>query len=157
METLRLFAGIILIAIVVLSVRLTMHTDTWRSTVIALHLRWEREQRQAGVSGVTLPQRQAVQSEFELLVAKRPMRLLWMHVALGIAALGYVLLLAWNQDDLGETGLWLALPLGVTIAAAIGFAWALLNQANSKLTAISSSLYGPAPPRVKVRSIQTTE
>lgn len=157
METLRLFAGILLVVMVVLTIRLAVHADSWRSTVSALHLRWEREQRQAGGNGVTLAQRQAVQSEFEHLVANRPFRLMWMHLLLGIAAVVYVLLLAWNQDDLRQAGLWLALPLGLTFVVVLGYAWALVNRSNTKLAAISSTLYGPAPPRVKVRAIQPIE
>lgn len=157
METLRLFAGIILIAMVVLTTRLVVHIDSWRSSVATLHLRWEREQRQAGANGVTLGQRQAVQAEFEHLVANRPFRQMWLHLGLDLAAVLYALLLAWNQDDLRQTGLWLALPLGLAIAALLGFGWSLIHQANGKLTAISASLYGPAPPRVKVRAIQTID
>lgn len=157
METLRLFAGILLIAMVVLTIRLAVHADGWRSAVSALHLRWEREQRQAGPNGVTLAQRQAVQAEFESLVANRPFRLMWMHLVLGWTAVGYAMLLAWNRDDLRQTGLWLVLPLGIAILGILGFAWALINQANGKLTIISASLYGPAPPRVKVKAIRTVE
>lgn len=157
MEILRLFAGILLVAIVVLCTRFAVLADAWRSAVFALHLRWEREQRQAGANGVTLAQRQLVQTEFEQHVANRPTRLLWIHLVLGIAAVGYALLLAWSQDDLRQTGLWLALPLGLIAAAMLGFAWTLINQANVKLTTTSSSLYGPAPPRVKVRAIQNLE
>lgn len=157
METLRLFAGILLIVMVVLSLRLAMHIDAWRSAVSALHLRWEREQRQAGPGDVTLAQRQAVQSEFEKLVANRPFRLMWVHVALALAAAGYALILAWNRDDLRETGLWLVLPLGLAIMAVLGFAWALVSQANTRLSTISATLYGPAPPRVKVKAIRTAE
>lgn len=154
METINIFAGIILIALVVLSARFTVHADAWRSSVQALHLRWEREQRQAGPNGVTLAQRQSAQAEFELLVANRPFRMLWLHFALGVAAVVYALVLAWNRDDLRDTGLWLVLPVGVTIIAVLGYAWLLVNQANSKLAIISSTLYGPAPPRVKVRDIK---
>lgn len=156
MDNLRLFDGIMLLVIVALATRLVVHADTWRSAVIALHLRWEREQRQAD-AGVTLVQRQAAQTEFEQLVANRPLRLLWLHIVLGLAAVGFVLLLAWNQDDLRWVGLWLALPLGLAIAAILGYGWSLMNQADIKLAAVSSTLYGPAPPRVKVRSIQTVD
>lgn len=155
METLRLFAGILLIVMVVLSVRLTMHVDAWRSAVSALHLRWEREQRQAGPGDVTLAQRQAAQAEFEALVANRPFRLMWLHFALALAAVVYALILAWNRDDLRETGLWLVMPIGVAILLVLGFSWVLVNQANGKLTGISATLYGPAPPRVKVKAIRT--
>lgn len=156
METLRLFVGLTLIAMVVLSTRLTMHADAWRSSVQALHLRWEREQRQAGSNEVTLTQRQSAQAEFELLVANRPFRMLWLQFTLGLAVVGYTLLLAWSRDDLRETGLWLVLPIGVALVAVLGYAWLLINQANSKLAVISSTLYGPAPPRVKVRNIRAT-
>ena len=157
MEILRLFTGIMMIAMVVLTTRLLVHVDAWRSSVSALHLRWEREQRQAAPNGVSLAQRQAVQAKFEDLVANRPYRLVWLHLLLGIGSAVFTLLLAWNEDDLRLIGLWLALPLGLTIAAILGYGWALINQANGKLTVISSSLYGPAPPRVKVRSLQTVE
>lgn len=157
MDILRLFTGIMMIALVVLTTRFVMHADAWRSAVSALHLRWEREQRQADTNGVTLAQRQAAQTEFELLVTNRPFRLLWLHLSLGVGSAVLSLLLAWNQGDVRWIGLWLALPLGLTIAAVLGYGWALINQANGKLSAISSTLYGPAPPRVKVRSIQTVD
>lgn len=157
MEILRLFTGIMMIAMVVLAVRLVVHVDAWRSAVSAVHLRWEREQRQAAPNGVSLAQRQAVQTEFEQLVANRPYRLIWMHLLLGLGSALFTLVLAWDQDDLRLIGLWLALPLGLTIAAVLGYGWLLINQANSKLAAISSSLYGPAPPRVKVRSLQASD
>ncbi len=157
MDILRLFIGLILFVPIVLSTRLVVHTDTWRSAVSALQLRWDREQRQASVNGVTLEQRQAVQQKFEQLVTNRPFRLMWLHVGLGLGAVAFALVLAWNQGDLRWTGLWLALPLGLATLSILGFGWALVNQANGKLTAISSSLYGPAPPRVKVRAIQTDE
>lgn len=156
MDNFRFFEGITLLVIVALATRLVVHADTWRSAVMALHLRWEREQRQADAD-VTLVQRQAVQARFEQLVTNRPLRLLWLHVTLGLAAVGFVLMLAWNQDDLRWTGLWLALPLGLAIAGVLGYGWSLMNQADTKLAAISSTLYGPAPPRVKVRSIQTVD
>lgn len=146
-----------MIAMVVLTIRLLVHADAWRSAVSALHLRWEREQRQATPNGVTLAQRQAVQTAFERLVANRPYRLMWLHLSLGFGSAVLSLLLAWNQGDLRWIGLWLVLPLGLTIAAILGYGWSLVSQANSKLTTISSSLYGPAPPRVKVRSIQASE
>lgn len=157
MDIFRLLAGILLIVMVVLTVRLAVHADAWRSAVSALHLRWEREQRQAGPADVTLSQRQAVQAEFEQLVANRPFRLMWLHLMLGVVAVAYAVLLAWNQDDLRETGLWLVLPIGLSIVGVLAFAWALVNQANSKLAAISSTLYGPAPPRVKVKAIRTVD
>lgn len=157
MDNLRLFTGFMMIVMVVLTIRLLVHTDAWRSAVSALHLRWEREQRQAAPNGVTLVQRQGVQAEFEQLVANRPYRLVWLHLVLAISSAGFAVLLAWNLNDLRWIGLWLALPLGLTIAAILGYGWLLINQANRKLTIISSSLYGPAPPRVKVRSIQTVD
>ena len=146
-----------MLTVVLLSTRLVVHIDAWRSAVSGLHLRWEREQRQAAVNGVTLVQRQAVQTEFEQLVANRPFRLMWLHLLLGVGAVVLGMLLAWNQGDLRWTGLWIVLPLGLTIVAILGYGWALINQANIKLAAISSSLYGPAPPRVKVRAIQTLD
>lgn len=157
MDILRLFIGIMMVAMVLLTTRFVVNVDSWRSAVSALHLRWEREQRQAVSEGVTLAQRQTVQREFEQLVTNRPFRLTWLHLSIGVGAVVFALMLAWNQDDLRWTGLWLTLPLGLTLAALLGFGWALINQANEKLTKISSSLYGPAPPRVKVRSIQTVD
>lgn len=157
MDILRLFTGMMMIAMVILTIRLVVHADAWRSAVSALHLRWEREQRQAAPNGVTLGQRQAVQTAFEQLVANRPYRMMWMHFSIGIGSAILSLLLAWNQADLWWIGMWLVLPLGLTIAAILGYGWTLVSQANSKLTSISSSLYGPAPPRVKVRSIQATD
>lgn len=157
MDISRLFDGLALLIIVVLAVHFVTKIDAWRSSVSALHLRWEREQRQAGAGGVTLSQRQAVQTEFESLVANRPMRLMWMHVTLAVLAIVFVLLLAWRIDDMRWIGFWLALPIGITIVAIYGFGTLMISQANDKLTAISSSLYGPAPPRVKVRAIQTVE
>lgn len=157
MDTLQLFSGILLIVLVAQSVTLVTNADAWRSAVSALHLRWEREQRQAGANGVSLTQRQAVQLQFEHLVANKPIRLMWVHFTLAVAGVGFVLLLAWKQGDLRWVGLWLTLPLGLTIAAILGFCWVLINQSNMKLAVISSTLYGPAPPRVRVRTLQNAE
>lgn len=155
MDILRLFIGLMMFAMVVLTTIFVMHADSWRSAVSALHLRWEREQRQATPNGVSLAQRQAVQASFEQLVANRPMRMMWLHVLLGVGAAALALLLAWNLDDLRWIGLWLVAPVGVSILAILGYGWMLINQANEKLAATSSSLYGPAPPRVKVSSLRT--
>ena len=156
MDISRLFDGFILIFALAIALQLLVRIDSWRSSVSALHLRWEREQRQAG-GGVTLAQRQNVQSQFELLVANRPMRLWWTHIAISLGVIALVLAMAWDLDDLKWVGFWLALPIGVVISAVLGYAWSLVNQANTRLAAISATLYGPAPPRVKVRSIQTID
>lgn len=157
MNTHQLFAGIVLLAVVLLTMRLTMHIDAWRSAVSALSLRWEREQRQAAGAEVPLAQRQAVQTEFEHLVANRPSRVFGLHAVVGLASVGFVLAMAWNLDDLRWTGLWLVLPMGITGAAILGYGSMLLSHTNAKLAAISTTLYGPAPPRVKVRAIQSVE
>lgn len=157
MDISRLFDGILILTSLVLATRMVVQVDAWRSAVSALNLRWEREQRQAGANGVSLGQRQRVQTEFEQLVANRPMRMLWLHLVLVLAAVGLALSLAWRADDLRFVGLWLALPVGLVAIAVLGFGWLLVSQANDKLTATSASLYGPPPPRVKVRTIQAAE
>lgn len=157
MDISRLFDGIALLLVIVLAVHLLGQIDGWRSAVSALQLRWEREQRQAAPNGVSLGQRQDAQAEFEQLVANRPMRLWWMHLAVAVGIIGFVVVLGWRLDDLRWVGLWLALPLGLAGVAIHAYGWSLVNQANTRLTAISTTLYGPAPPRVKIRSIQTAE
>ena len=157
MDISRLFDGLILMVVLALVVQLLVRIDAWQSSVSALHLRWEREQRQAGAGAVTLPQRQAVQAGFEQLVANRPMRMWWVHLTIAVASIAWVTVLAWDVDDVRWVGLWMALPVGGTIAILLGYGWALVNQANTKLAAISTTLYGPAPPRVKVRAIQPVD
>lgn len=157
MDISRLFNGILLLTALVLATRMVVQVDEWRSAVSALNLRWEREQRQAGANGVSLSQRQRAQTEFEQLVANRPMRMLWLHLVLVAAAAGLALALAWRVDDLRFVGLWLASPIGLMTIAVLGFGWLLVSQANDKLAATSASLYGPPPPRVKVRTIQAVE
>lgn len=157
MDNSRLFAGIVLLLVVALMMPLLSRIDSWYSAVSALNLRWDREQRQAGAAGVSLGQRQAAQSDFEQLVSSRPQRLLWAHLVLALAAVALSLTSAWRFDDLQWIGLWLALPIGVALLAIIGYGWSLANQASTRLAAISASLYGPAPPRVRVRSIQAAE
>lgn len=153
----RLFEGLLLLTIVVLSVQLLGRIDGWHAAVAALQLRWEREQRQAAATGVSLQQRQDAQAEFERLVTSLPMRLVWMHVILTLGAVGLASALAWRFDDLNWAGLWLALPIGGAAMLILGYGYLLVSQANAKLATISTSLYGPAPPRVKVRSIQASD
>lgn len=155
MDISRLFEGLLLLSMVMLGVQLLGRIDGWHAAVAALHLRWEREQRQAGATGVSLHQRQRAQAEFERLVTSLPMRLIWLHVILSLGAVGLVMALAWRSDDVAWSGFWLAIPIGGVILLILGYGYLLISQANAKLATISTSLYGPAPPRVKVRSIQT--
>lgn len=157
MDLSRLFDGLLLLTTVVLGMHLLGRIDSWQAAVAALHLRWEREQRQAGATGVSLHQRQRAQAEFERLVTSLPMRLVWLHLFLTLAAIGLMLALAWRADDLRWAGLWLALPIGGAAILVLGYGYLLVQQANAKLAIISTSLYGPAPPRVKVRSISTSD
>lgn len=157
MDTTRLFVGIIMLLPLALVMNLVARADTWRGAVSALHLNWEREQRQSVPNSVPFNQRQHQQDRFENLVTSRPVKLVWLHLSLAIAAIAFGLLLAWNLDDLKWVGLWLVLPIGIAALAGSAFAWVLLSDASSKLSAISSTLYGPAPPRVRVKSIQVQE
>lgn len=143
MDITRLFVGIVMLLPV--------------AAVMALHLNWEREQRQAVPNGVPLSQRQFEQKQFEVLVSARPVRLVWVHIAISLAAIIFCLFLAWNRGDLRWSGLWLVLPLGLAALGGTAFAWSQMNAAATRLAAISSTLYGPAPPRVKVRSLLVQE
>lgn len=154
MDLTRLFIGIVMLLPLATLMNLVARADTWRGAVSALHLNWEREQRQSAPSQVPFNQRQRQQDRFEDLVTSQPLRSVWTHLALTVAAIVFGLLLAWNMDDLKWIGLWIVAPLGVAALAGTGFAWLLLSGASSKLSKVSSTLYGPAPPRVKVKSIQ---
>lgn len=157
MDIARLFVGILMVLPLALVPWVVTQTDVWRSAVMALHLTWEREQRQAAPNGVPFNHRQNRQAKFEEMVTSRPVRLLWLQVAITIAAITYGLILAWRMDELGWIGLWLVLPFGLAAIAGSAYSWLLLNGASSKLAAISTTLYGPAPPRVKVKTIQVQE
>ncbi|MEB4953276.1 hypothetical protein RXO92_29855, partial [Pseudomonas aeruginosa] len=136
---------------------LVARADTWRAAVAALHLNWERQQRQSAPSEVPFNQRQHQQDRFEDLVTSRPASLVWVHLALSVAAIVFGLLMAWDIDDLKWIGLWLVLPFGAVALLGSGFAWFTLNSASGKLGKVSSTLYGPAPPRVKVKNLQVQE
>lgn len=157
MDITRLFIGIVMLLPVALVVAVAAQVDTWRAAVMALHLNWEREQRQAGANGVPLPQRQAEQTQFEVLVSGRPIRMVWLHAAITMAATVFALLLAWRLDDLRFSGLWLVLPLAMAAIAGGVYAFMQLRAATTRLGTISSTLYGPPPPRVKVRTIQVQD
>ena len=157
MDITRLFVGIVMLLPVGLAMWLVARAETWRAAVMALYLNWEREQRQAGAACVPLQQRQDEQKRFEVLVTGRPMPILWAHIALALAAIAFCLLFAWRMDDLRWIGLWLVLPFGLAAAAGVGYAWMRLRNGVQRMAAISSTLYGPPPPRVKVRTIQVQE
>ncbi len=157
MDISRLFIGIVMLFPVALVVAVTTQVESWRAAVMALHLNWEREQRQAGANGVPLAQRQAEQTQFEVLVSGRPVRMVWLHGAMTLAAILYALLLAWRMDDIRFVLLWVVLPLGLAAIAGGVYATLQLRAATTRLGAISATLYGPPPPRVKVRTIQVQE
>ena len=157
MDISRLFIGIVMLLPVAMVVAVVAQVDTWRAAVMALHLNWEREQRQAGTSGVPFPQRQAEQTKFEVLVSSRPIRMVWLHGAITLAAILFALLLAWRLDDVRFSLLWLVVPLGLAAITGGVYAYMQLRAATARLGTISATLYGPPPPRVKVRSIQVQE
>jgi hypothetical protein len=157
MDINRLFVGIVMLLPVGLVMWLIAHAEAWRAAVMALHLNWEREQRQAGTAGVLLQQRQDEQRQFEVLVTSRPMSMLWVHVALTFAAIAFCLVFAWRMDGFRWIGLWLVLPFGLAAAAGIGYAWMRMRNGVQRMAVISSTLYGPPPPRVKVRTLQVQE
>lgn len=157
MDITRLFVGIVMLQPVGSALWLVAHVERWRAAVMALHLSWEREQRQAGAAGVPLQQRQDEQTQFEVLVTSRPMPLLWVHVALAVAAIGFCLWFSWNMDDFRWIALWLVLPIGLAAAAGIAWAWVRVSNGSGRMAVISSTLYGPAPPRVKVRNLHVQE
>lgn len=157
MDVTRLYIGLVMLLPVVLSIWLAIHAESWRAAVMALHLRWEREQRQAGPGGVPFNVRQDEQRAFEQLVTSRPTNMLWGVITIALAAVVFCLLLAWQLDDLRWNGLWLVLPLGIGSLLILTTAFSQLSAGGGKLAGISASLYGPAPPRVKVRSIQVQE
>ena len=154
MDITRLFVGIVMLLPLTLAMNLIARADTWRASVITLHLNWERHQRQSGPAEVPFNQRQTQQDRFEAIVTSRPMRLVWVHLTITLAAIVFCLALAWNADDLKWMGLWLVAPLGIAALLGTGYAWLILDGASAKLTQASTSLYGPAPPRVKVSSLR---
>lgn len=157
MDITRLFVGIVMLFPVAMVLNLVARADTWRGAVSALHLNWEREQRQSAPNQVPFTLRQSRQARFEELVTGRPIRVLWVHIVMTVAAIAFGFTLAWRTDDLLWIGLWLVIPFG--LVAIVGSALTLwqMNSASDKLAAISTSLYGPAPPRVKVKSIQVQD
>lgn len=157
MDTTRLFIGIVMLLPVAMVMGLITRVDTWRGAVASLHLNWEREQRQSAPNPVPFNQRQRQQDRFEDLVTSRPLRPLWLHLGLTIATIVFGLALALNAGDFKWISLWLVTPIGIAALAGTGFAWILLNGASTRLTQVSSTLYGPAPPRVRVKNIQVTE
>lgn len=157
MDITRLFVGIVMLFPVAVMVWLLAQADTWRSAVMALHLTWEREQRQSAPNGVPFAQRQHRQAKFEELVTSRPVRLFWLHVAIATSAIAFALILAWQLNDLRWIGLGLVLPFGLAASTGSVFGWLQVKGAENKLAVISSTLYGPAPPRVKVKSLQIQE
>lgn len=154
MDITRLFVGIVMLLPVGLAMWMVAVAEAWRAAVMALHLNWEREQRQAGAAGVPLQQRQDEQARFEVLVTSRPISMLWAHIALATATIAFCLLFAWRMDDFRWIGLWLVLPFGLAAVAGITWAWMRISNGHTRMAGISSTLYGPAPPRVKVRNLQ---
>lgn len=150
----RLSILILMLVPLVLAVSLTVRIQDWRSAIAALHLRWEREQRQAGSAEVTLAQRQSAQMRFEELVSNRPMTRLWTNLIVIVGIIGFALVLTWEVDDLEWSSIWLIAPPGILTAAVMSWCWIVIRSGQQQLAAVSLTLYGPPPPRVKVRNIQ---
>lgn len=153
----RLSILILMVLPLWLAVSLSMRIQDWRSAIAALHLRWEREQRQAGSAEVTLVQRQSAQMRFEELVSNRPMTRLWTTLIVIVAIICFAVVLAWELDDLEWSSMWLIAPPGVLAASVMTWCWLVIRSGQQQLAAISMTLYGPPPPRVKVRKIQVSE
>lgn len=157
MDLTRLSILLIMFTPMLLAVVVLFRVLDWRGAVRALHLRWEREQRQAGATGISLPQRQQVQATFEELVSSRPMIPIWIALTTLLGCGAFAVALAWNRDDLRWSGLWLVAPVVVFAASLTFYGWMLVRAGHQQLTSVSSSLYGPPPPRVKIRNIQVDE
>lgn len=134
-----------------------MRVLEWRAAAQALHLRWEREQRQAGVAGITMSQRQLVQARFEELVSTRNLAVISLTLTIIVLCTIFAGFLAWELDDLEWTGLWLMAPFGIVALGMVVSAWWVHRSGTQQLAITSTSLYGPPPPRVKVRNIQPNE
>lgn len=154
MNVTRISILLMLLLPVMVALGAVVQTLRWRAAVEALHLRWEREQRQSAVVGMSLGQRQLVQTRFEELVSARAGTLIAVNVALTVVLAGIALAAAWEFDDLAWSGLWLVAPFGVVAVALHLFALFLLRGGHQQLAVTSTSLYGPPPPRVKLRNIQ---
>ncbi len=156
MDTTRLYLGLLMVIPVIATYAVLLTVHTWRGQVQALHLRWDREQRQAAPAGVTLSQRQDVQARFETLVSAKPLTNVWYGGVLFVLLVALVLALAWELDALNWTALWLVAPLAAISLVALVVAWLVVRGGAAQLARVSASLYGPPPPRVKVRDLATT-
>lgn len=152
-----IIATIILTAWLAISVALAWRLDAWRASVDAMHLRWERQQRQAALGAVPLAQRQKEQAAFEQRVAERPLTMIAIQIAFTVIIGAIVIGISWRLDELDWILRWLVAPLLGTSVLATLLAWLAVRGSTAKLANISSSLYGPAPPRVKVKTIQTQD
>lgn len=155
-EITGLFIGILLSGWLVTSLGFAWRLHDWAGQVRALGLRWDREQRQAS-GAPTLQVRQQEQAHFEELVTLKPAALVWMHVILTLAVIAFALVLAWDADRFQEIGIRLIAPLGLACVAVSVMGWNWLHSGVARLAVISSTLYGPAPPRVKVRDVRVVE
>lgn len=156
MELTDLYVGILLTAWLLVTGSLVLRTHTWAGAVQALRLRWDREQRQAG-GAPALQVRQQEQAHFEELVSAKPSFPVWLHLVLTVALIAYALMLAWDIDKLRYIGLRMVAPLGGACVALMILAWSAMKSGIDRLAVISSTLYGPAPPRVKVRDVRVVE
>lgn len=153
MNEVSLLIGIMLIVWLATTSQLVWRLFAWNSAVSALQLRWDREQRQAA-GNVPITQRQDEQARFEELVSSRPAVMVWVHLVLTIGLIALALVLAWDTDNLRWNGLWLVAPLGVGQLILLLVGWMQMHAGASRLSIISTTLYGPAPPRVKVKKVK---
>ncbi|MCA9834851.1 MAG: hypothetical protein KC435_12945 [Thermomicrobiales bacterium] len=157
MDLTRLSILLIMMLPLVVAIVGLVRVMEWRAAAQALHLRWEREQRQAGVAGITMGQRQTVQTRFEELVSTRNLAVISMMLTITLLCTIFAGFLAWELDDLEWSGLWLLVPFGIVALGMIVSAWWVHRSGTQQLAITSTSLYGPPPPRVKVRNIQPND
>lgn len=154
MDDVRVLVSVYLALATLLATAWFRMLETWFGSVESLRLRWEREQRQAAPTPIPLTNRQAVQAEFESVVSRRPTRSGWVVLLAVLVLFGFGVAASWGANDREWMALYIFAPMVLVWLIVLVAAFVMMRRGQAKMAAVSTTLYGPAPPRVKVRDIR---